>query len=507
MATVYEARDDRLERAVALKVLPPEFLHAGAFAKRFEKEARVVARLEHRNIVPIYASGIDDGIPWMSMRLLPGGNMGSLLRKGRPDFGKALLLLRGVADALDYAHARGVVHRDIKPTNILLDGADGVFVGDFGLAQILDGAPGLTRTGTITGTPQYMAPELALGRPADHRSDIYSLGIVAYETFVGAVPFSAESPVAVLMKHVQDALPTPPYGLVPPALMRAIERAAAKDPADRWPSAGAFVTALSQAAGAKAYGLPSGPRTTRHFAWAEAMGGALVAAATVAWFVAHQAATSEPATSGPAAPIEEAREQPPDDAANNPPGPESDNRPPLTPLTPPNGPRGSSPGAVSNGPIPPVKTEELPPSPPPGNGGPATSSSSADVGDSGRKIENSDDRGPEVTPPTEELPSPPGPPPAPPLADVVTPPSLIPPIRSAYPELARAARLEGKVLLQPTVGVDGRVTSVRVLRGVDPILDEAARQQVLQYRYKPGLRNGVPEAAPAPPVIVTFEFR
>ena len=253
MATVYEAYDDRLERAIALKVLPPEFLHGGEFARRFEKEARVVAKLEHPNIVPIYASGIDEGIPWMSMRLLAGGNMGMLLRAGRPDSRKALHLLRSIADALDYAHARGVVHRDIKPTNILLDGAGGVCVGDFGLAQMLDGAPGLTRTGILTGTPHYMAPEQALGNPADQRSDIYSLGIVAYETFVGAIPFRADSPVAVLMKHVHEPLPAPPYGLVPPALMRAIETAAAKDPGDRWPSAGAFVTALGKAVDVRPY--------------------------------------------------------------------------------------------------------------------------------------------------------------------------------------------------------------------------------------------------------------
>src|SRR3954469_18006244 len=125
-ATVYEARDDRLDRAVALKVLPPEFLHDSRFAERFDREARVVAALEHPNIVPIYASGISDGIPWMCMRLLTGGTIGALLEKGRPDPQHIVHVLRAVASALDYAHAHGVVHRDIKPANILLDGADGV---------------------------------------------------------------------------------------------------------------------------------------------------------------------------------------------------------------------------------------------------------------------------------------------------------------------------------------------------------------------------------------------
>ena len=292
MATVYEAYDDRLERAIALKVLPPEFLHGGEFARRFEKEARVVAKLEHPNIVPIYASGIDEGIPWMSMRLLAGGNMGMLLRAGRPDSRKALHLLRSIADALDYAHARGVVHRDIKPTNILLDGAGGVCVGDFGLAQMLDGAPGLTRTGILTGTPHYMAPEQALGNPADQRSDIYSLGIVAYETFVGAIPFRADSPVAVLMKHVHEPLPAPPYGLVPPALMRAIETAAAKDPGDRWPSAGAFVTALGKTVDVRPYAVrePERHAVRSKVGWAAAVGGGLLAAAALAWFMAQEPA-------------------------------------------------------------------------------------------------------------------------------------------------------------------------------------------------------------------------
>ena len=163
MATVYEAYDRRLERAVALKVLPPEFLHDGTFAKRFEHEARVIAKLEHPNIVPIYASGIDEGIPWMGMRLLAGGNMGTLLENGRPALSFAVQMLKDVADALDYAHARGVVHRDIKPTNILRDGSGRMCVADFGLAQMLEGGPGLTRTGTLVGTPQYMAPEQVLG--------------------------------------------------------------------------------------------------------------------------------------------------------------------------------------------------------------------------------------------------------------------------------------------------------------------------------------------------------
>ena len=206
-ATGYGAYERRLERAVALKVLPPEFLDDGTFAKRFENEARVIAKLEHPNIVPIYASGIDEGIPWMSMRLLAGGNLGALLGARCPPSSHFVQMLRDIANALDYAHARGVVHRDIKPTNILRDDAGRLCVGDFGLAQMLEGGAGPTRTGTLVGTPQYMAPEQALGHAADHRSDIYSLGIVAYEMFVGDVPFAGDSPVAVLVKHVTEPVP------------------------------------------------------------------------------------------------------------------------------------------------------------------------------------------------------------------------------------------------------------------------------------------------------------
>ena len=153
MATVYEAYDTRLDRPVALKVLPPHFLHDRTFARRFEQEARVVARLEHPAIVHIYASGTTDGIPWMSMRLLGGGNMGTLLEQAPPDRVVALRILSRVAEALDYAHAHGVVHRDIKPTNILFDLDGQPSVGDFGLAQMLEGNPVITRTGTVLGTP------------------------------------------------------------------------------------------------------------------------------------------------------------------------------------------------------------------------------------------------------------------------------------------------------------------------------------------------------------------
>ena len=149
------------------------------------------------------------------MRLLGGGNMATLLKNAPPDPVKALGILRRVAEALDYAHARGVVHRDIKPANILFDRDGRACVGDFGLAQMLEGNPVVTRTGMVVGTPHYMAPEQALGNGVDHRCDVYSLGIVAYEMLFGRTPFTGDSPVAVLLKHVNDPLPVPAGSRLP----------------------------------------------------------------------------------------------------------------------------------------------------------------------------------------------------------------------------------------------------------------------------------------------------
>ena len=244
MASVYKAFEPDLDRYVALKILPSEFATDRTFGERFNREAKMVAKLEHPNILPIFSYGIQGGVPWMAMRLVGGGNLAALAG-GKPlPPRRAVEIIEGVAEALDYAHGKGVIHRDVKPQNILLDEAGRVYLVDFGIARMTEGAQRLTQAGLVAGTPTYMAPEQASGAELDARVDIYSLGIVAYELFTGRPPFQAAEPMDVLMKQVSDPVPVPPRGSVPDGVIEPLMRCLAKRPEDRWPSAGAFAGAL-----------------------------------------------------------------------------------------------------------------------------------------------------------------------------------------------------------------------------------------------------------------------
>jgi len=250
MSVVYRARDLRLNRPVAIKVLPPELAFDPAIRTRFTREAQTSAQLSHPHIVPIYDVGERDGIAYFVMAIITGGNLATLLaREPRQPIDEVRRLLCEIADALAYAHIGGVIHRDIKPDNILLDGDTGrAMVTDFGIARAMQAGARLTGTGIAVGTPTYMSPEQAVGeRELDGRSDIYSLGVLAYQMLTGRLPFTGSNSMALLLKHVTER-PRPIADLrpdAPRALREAIERALMKAPEDRWPTAAALRDALT----------------------------------------------------------------------------------------------------------------------------------------------------------------------------------------------------------------------------------------------------------------------
>jgi serine/threonine protein kinase len=250
MSVVYRARDLRLNRPVAIKVLPPELAHDPAIRARFTREAQMSAQLSHAHIVPIYDVGEREGIAWFVMALVTGGNLAThLTREPRQPLDEVRRILTEVADALAYAHLRGVIHRDIKPDNILLDRQTGrAMVTDFGIAWATEAGARLTATGIAVGTPTYMSPEQAVGeRELDGRSDIYSVGVLGYQMLTGRVPFEAGNSMALLLKHVTER-PRPIDDLrpdAPRALRDTVERAMMKAPEDRWPTAAALRDALS----------------------------------------------------------------------------------------------------------------------------------------------------------------------------------------------------------------------------------------------------------------------
>src|SRR6516165_5658522 len=240
MAQVYRAVDRQLDRPVALKVLFPELSVDKTFVERFRREAQAAASLSHPNIVPVFDWGEDDGAYFIVMEYIDGRSLSAVLRDPQKlDPRQVAMIGAGVAAALGFAHRHGVVHRDVKPGNVLITPEGEVKVTDFGIARAVNTEESLTQTGAVMGTAAYFSPEQAEGKGVDARSDIYSLGVVLYEMAVGRPPFSGDSPVAVASKHVRDqpALPREVNPRVPVALEAVIMKAMAKDPEARYGSA------------------------------------------------------------------------------------------------------------------------------------------------------------------------------------------------------------------------------------------------------------------------------
>lgn len=258
MGAVYLARQTRPSRNVAVKVLAPSGVnseeHYEEFLARFRREADVIARLEHVNIMPVYEYGEQDGLAYLVMPYLTGGSLRDVLKqRGRLTLNEAATYIDQAAAALDYAHAQGVIHRDLKPANFLLHADGRLVLADFGIARIMEDSNNagntLTGIGTILGTPEYMAPEMGTGAPVDYRADIYELGVVLYQMLSGSVPFTGTTPYAVVIKQIQEPLPSLHQfdPSIPASVDAVIQRATAKRREDRYQTAKAMAQALRDA--------------------------------------------------------------------------------------------------------------------------------------------------------------------------------------------------------------------------------------------------------------------
>ncbi|MCV7081715.1 serine/threonine-protein kinase, partial [Mycolicibacterium insubricum] len=264
MGSVFLARHPTLPRSDALKVLSAEFSRDEQFRTRFIREADVAATLDHPNIVRVYTRGqTDDGQLWIAMQYVEGTDADAALRAGTMTPARAIHVVTGVAKALDYAHSRNVLHRDVKPANFLLAGEPGprerVLLADFGIARALDEANRLTATGSVMVTIAYASPESIEGRAVDYRSDLYSLGCSLYRLLTGRAPFAtAGSTTEVMLAHVNTPPPrvTEVMPNLPPAIDAVVARAMAKDPAQRYGSARELAEAAAAAFGMTA---PTGP--------------------------------------------------------------------------------------------------------------------------------------------------------------------------------------------------------------------------------------------------------
>ncbi len=249
MSSVYRAHDRLLHRKVALKVLHEQYTGDAEYVDRFRAEARTVATLSHPNIVTVIDRGEHDGRQFIVFEYVEGEDLKQLIqRSGRVPVATALELAIQISEGLSFAHRQGLVHRDVKPQNVLMNGDGRAKVTDFGIARSLEVRQGLTQTGTVLGTSDYIAPEQAQGGRVDEHTDVYSLGVVLYELLTGEVPFTGENFVAVAMRHINE--PPPPIrdrrADVSPRLEEAVQKAMAKDPGDRFPTMAAFRRELEQ---------------------------------------------------------------------------------------------------------------------------------------------------------------------------------------------------------------------------------------------------------------------
>jgi eukaryotic-like serine/threonine-protein kinase len=248
IATVYKAYHAAMDRYVAIKVMTP-LARDPNFRASFQREARTIVHLKHRYILPVHDVGEDDDISYLVMRYTDGGTLADLIASESLTIERTVQLVGQVAEALAYAHSQGITHRDIKPSNILIDHDGSALASDFGIGKIMEETFQFSGTGVAAGTPAYMAPEQAQGQPIDGRTDIYALGVVLYQALSGRPPFSAETPLAVLLMHVNSPLRSPRQfnPTIPEALERIALKALAKNPDDRFQTSDAFIEALHAA--------------------------------------------------------------------------------------------------------------------------------------------------------------------------------------------------------------------------------------------------------------------
>ncbi|HEX5450639.1 MAG TPA: protein kinase [Gaiellaceae bacterium] len=305
MSSVYRAHDRLLERKVALKVMHQHYVDDPEYVERFRREARSVASISHPNVVTVIDRGEWEGRQFIVFEYVDGENLKQLIeRRGPAPVAMALELAIQIGQALSFAHQQGLVHRDVKPQNVLLNGDGRAKVTDFGIARSLDVQQGTTQTGTVLGTSDYIAPEQAQGQHVDEQTDVYSLGVVIFELLTASVPFPGTSFVAVAMRHINE----PPPRLrdarpdVPLRVEAAVQRAMAKSPADRFPTMAAFCAELSACLGELSGGAteviaPAKPRRPRparsSSAWPVVLAllALIIAGAVAGWIVLHRNGT------------------------------------------------------------------------------------------------------------------------------------------------------------------------------------------------------------------------